>query len=83
MSNDVTCPHCQVEFDVFDHHESGEYECPECGKQIWIEVEYTPYYEASCLPSDHEWEKIQSVYRMCEIDHCSKCGEVKIEDKSP
>lgn len=74
---DVTCPHCKEEFDIFDHNDSGPYPCPECNKEIWVEVEYSVIYDASCMESDHEWERPGDPYPDGVL--CTKCGCYRME----
>lgn len=71
MSLDVTCPHCNEEFDVHDHHESGSYECPMCRREIWIEVDYSVSYEATCMDENHNFQPSE---KYIGYDICTNCG---------
>ena len=68
MSFDAQCPHCGEEFDVEDRYESGEFNCPECYKRIWIEVNYEKTYEALCVDADHNWLPmvLDTSYQQCQ-----------------
>jgi DNA-directed RNA polymerase subunit RPC12/RpoP len=80
MSYDAKCPHCNEEFDVDDHHESGAYHCPECDKKIWIEVEYTATYDAQCMPQDHQWKHYPYI-KHDEVYSCEKCSKVRFKSE--
>ncbi len=79
MSLDVTCPHCNEEFDVNDHDESGSYECPMCRHEIWIEVDYTVTYEAQCMPQDHQWVQWDNDK---DWQKCEKCRDIRHKSKA-
>lgn len=82
MSNEATCPYCKAEFEVRDHYESGEYECPECCKEIWVEVEYEVSYDASCLDEDHDFQP--AIVSGTKFKQCSRCGCVQVNgEESP
>jgi DNA-directed RNA polymerase subunit RPC12/RpoP len=80
MSHDAQCPHCGEEFDVEDRYESGEFNCPECYKRIWIEVEYTATYDAHCIPQDHQWKHLRIVAGET-IEVCEKCRKVRFKSE--
>jgi DNA-directed RNA polymerase subunit RPC12/RpoP len=80
VSFDATCPHCGEEFDVEDRYESGEFNCPECYKRIWIEVEYTATYDAQCIPQDHQWKHLRIVAGET-IEVCEKCRKVRFKSE--
>ena len=72
IMSDVICPACKEEFDVHDHYKSGEYTCPKCDTEIWVEAEHSIDYSAYCLDSDHKWEPLSghagySVCKFCDI----------------
>ena len=75
--SEVECPHCEEDFDVYDHHESGPYECPCCGRKIHIEVEYEPIYSVSCLEKDREFVDSRSHPAW---QFCQRCGEAKLKE---
>lgn len=79
--SDATCPHCNTEFDVNDHYESGEYDCPSCEKTLWIEVDHIAVYEATCLESDHEWVRPGDPWPDGLL--CTKCNRFKMEPRKP
>jgi len=70
--SDATCPHCNTDFDVQDHYESGDYDCPSCEKTLWIEVDHITTYQASCLGTDHDW--VQPGEPFPDGWLCTKCG---------
>jgi predicted RNA-binding Zn-ribbon protein involved in translation (DUF1610 family) len=81
MSLDATCPHCGEEFNVEeeDCNESGPYACPECNKEIWIEVEYFATYEATCMPQDHQWVQWDNDK---DWQKCEKCRDVRHKSRA-
>jgi DNA-directed RNA polymerase subunit RPC12/RpoP len=81
MSFDAQCPHCGEEFDVEDRYESGEFNCPECYKRVWIEVDYTVTYEAQCMPQDHQWKHLRIVAGET-IEVCEKCRKVRFKSEN-
>lgn len=78
--SDVTCPHCKEDFDVFDHDASGPYECPECGKEIWVEVDYDVVYDAACMDDDHDF---QPSAKYPGYDICTHCGGSVLRTDEP
>jgi hypothetical protein len=88
-SKDITCPYCEKDMDVYDYSEEtpGEYfqyTCENCGKEIFVQVEYYPSFDvekADCLnvenpkDSDHSWSTTYSSY-YGEYQHCL-CGAEK------
>ena len=80
IMSDVECPYCKEDFDVHDHYESGEYECPMCGESIWVEVEYTVSYDASCLDRYHKWVDYSDPYRPnIQMQKCETCGGLRVK----
>ena len=72
--SDTNCPHCGADLEIMDLHDSGEYECPECEGEMWVEVELEPIYTASCLEKDHKFRPMQNHPG---FKDCEKCGLVR------
>ena len=72
--SDTNCPHCGACIAPTDHEKSGEYVCPECDREIWVEVEYEVIYTASCLDKDHNFLPLK---RHFGFEECERCGKVR------
>lgn len=80
--SEATCPYCKEAFEPDDHYKSGPYECPECSEVLWLDVDFEPLYEASCLKSNCSFvrnEKL-SVKHNQTVMICERCGAVDLPD---
>jgi len=56
--NEIMCPYCgYVDSDSWEHNDSSTYNCPECGEESELNVEYTANYTTTKKEIDKKEEK--------------------------
>ena len=57
MTEDVICPYCGKKSPFDDENQTSE-DCDHCGKEFWVERDYTVYYITSKIENKGDKNEI-------------------------